>query len=192
MGNDHSRKPLLPIFKHLEKVSIEELEEVYNRYRRKFKSPPFLTRQMYSDIFFGEDKVEKKVDPNDADNYALKERQRKDDFLANKKLPKHQGGSAWSGELQDFDHSFLLFFARFISHFCAPGFFYTMGIGMVLFTKSRLLKKKWSKFKIVKHFLIRGFVLLIVGRLVDIAIIFQVIPIIIDHKPFPIEKILGS
>ena len=85
MGNDHSRKPLLPIFKHLEKVSIEELEEVYNRYRRKFKSPPFLTRQMYSDIFFGEDKVEKKVDPNDADNYALKERQRKDDFLANKK-----------------------------------------------------------------------------------------------------------
>ena len=114
------------------------------------------------------------------------------DFLANKKLPKHQGGSAWSGELQDFDHSFLLFFARFISHFCAPGFFYTMGIGMVLFTKSRLLKKKWSKFKIVKHFLIRGFVLLLVGRLVDIAIIFQVIPIIIDHKPFPIEKIFGG
>ena len=24
-GNDHSRKPLLPIFKHLEEVSIEEL-----------------------------------------------------------------------------------------------------------------------------------------------------------------------
>ena len=34
------------------------------------------------------------------------------DFLANKKVPKHQGGSAWSGQLQNFDHSFLLFFAR--------------------------------------------------------------------------------
>ena len=43
------------------------------------------------------------------------------DFLANKKVPKDQGGSAWSGQLGDFDHNFLLFFARFISHFCAPG-----------------------------------------------------------------------
>eukprot|EP00943_MAST-04B_sp_MAST-4B-sp1_P006121 g6121.t1 len=114
------------------------------------------------------------------------------DFLANKKVPKHQGGSAWSGQLQNFDHSFLLFFARFISHFCAPGFFYTMGIGMLLFTKSRLFKKQWSKWKIQKHFMIRSFVLLIVGRLVDFAIIFQVIPIVIDHKPFPLTNIFGG
>ena len=114
------------------------------------------------------------------------------DFLANKKVPKDQGGSAWSGQLGDFDHNFLLFFARFISHFCAPGFFYTMGISMFLFTKSRLFDKSWTKVKIIKHFMIRAFVLLIVGRLVDLAIIFQVIPVVLERKSFPILKIFGG
>ena len=114
------------------------------------------------------------------------------DFLANKKVPKDQGGSAWSGQLGDFDHNFLLFFARFISHFCAPGFFYTMGISMFLFTKSRLFGKRWTKLRIIKHFMIRAFVLLVVGRLVDLAIIFQVIPVVLERKSFPILKIFGG
>ena len=42
MGNDHSRKPLLPIFKHLEEVSIEELQAVYTRYRYKLSPRRFL------------------------------------------------------------------------------------------------------------------------------------------------------
>ena len=70
MGNDHSRKPLLPIFKHLEEVSIEELQAVYTRYRYKFKSPPFLTRQQYSAIFFDEDKPKPAIDPNETENEA--------------------------------------------------------------------------------------------------------------------------
>ena len=86
MGNDHSRKPLLPIFKHLDKVSIEELEEVHNRYRRKFKSPPFLTRLQYSKIFFDEEKEVANVDVNEASNAtrARKNKERIAAFLENK------------------------------------------------------------------------------------------------------------
>ena len=76
MGNDHSRKPLLPIFKHLEEVSIEELQAVYTRYRYKSKSPPFLTRQQYSAIFFDEDKPKPAIDPNETEHEANIRRER--------------------------------------------------------------------------------------------------------------------
>ena len=39
--------------------------------------------------------------------------------------------------------------------------------------------------------MIRAFVLLVVGRLVDLAIIFQVIPVV-ERKSFPILKIFGG
>ena len=47
------------------------------------------------------------------------------------------GFQAWSGHLATYEGRVDIFVARFISHFCAPGFFFTMGIGMSLFTASR-------------------------------------------------------
>ncbi|CAD7960142.1 unnamed protein product [Amoebophrya sp. A25] len=60
------------------------------------------------------------------------------EFLMPPGDPKDSGSEMWSGPLKTYDHSVSEFFARWVSHICAPGFFLTMGIGMYLFTHSRM------------------------------------------------------
>jgi len=40
------------------------------------------------------------------------------------------GSERWDGAYATYQNNGGVFFARIISHFCAPGFFFTMGIGM--------------------------------------------------------------
>ena len=47
------------------------------------------------------------------------------------------------------------FLTRFVTHVCAPGFFFLMGAGMVLFGASRR-QRGWSWARISAHFLLRG------------------------------------
>jgi uncharacterized membrane protein len=47
----------------------------------------------------------------------------------------------------------------------APGFFLLMGAGMMLFARSRQ-EKGWSKWAIIRHFLIRGLVLIVLQLLI--------------------------
>eukprot|EP00937_MAST-01D_sp_MAST-1D-sp2_P001871 g1871.t1 len=89
------------------------------------------------------------------------------DILADGKLPRDTGFQAWSGHLDTYDESGGLFLARFVSHFCAPGFFYTMGIGMVLFSQSRR-RRGWGWGRILRHFGVRALLLFAFGRLVDV------------------------
>jgi len=51
------------------------------------------------------------------------------------------------------------YWTRLIGHTCPTGFAFLMGVGMALFTSSRL-KANWSNGKILKHFFIRGFILI--------------------------------
>ena len=51
-----------------------------------------------------------------------------------------------------------------------------MGIGMCMFTQSRLARG-WSSWRIVKHFLVRGFLLLVFGRIVNMSIILPYLPV---------------
>ncbi len=53
------------------------------------------------------------------------------------------------------------FFTRFITHICAPGFFFLMGVGMILFTNSRR-RLGWSDTKTTRFFLTRGFILVLI------------------------------
>lgn len=50
------------------------------------------------------------------------------------------------------------FFTRFITHICAPGFFFMMGAGMIFLWNSRQ-KLGWTESKITRFFLIRGLIL---------------------------------
>ena len=51
-------------------------------------------------------------------------------------------------------------FTRFVSHLCAPGFFFLMGMSMMLFAQKRL-SQNWENKQIRKYFLKRGgFILL--------------------------------
>ncbi|MBI5280468.1 MAG: DUF1624 domain-containing protein [Candidatus Solibacter usitatus] len=72
----------------------------------------------------------------------------------------------WSGPLPDYGSSASWFFTRWVTHFCAPGFFFLMGSGMALFSASRL-EAGWSHQRISRHFLLRGLLLIPVFYLLE-------------------------
>ena len=98
------------------------------------------------------------------------------DFLSQHKVGQH-GSERWSGLLSDYDNNLLVFFQRWVTHFCAPGFFFTMGFSMFMMTSSRIKKHSWSSVDVVGHFLKRGLILIVVGRIVDLAIVPELIPV---------------
>jgi uncharacterized membrane protein len=67
---------------------------------------------------------------------------------------QHSPGEYWGGPFPVY-RSTLAFLTRFVTHLSAPGFFFLMGVGMVLFARSRQ-RGGWSKGAIVGHFLLRG------------------------------------
>ena len=71
---------------------------------------------------------------------------------------QHSPGEYWGGPFPTFADPFH-FLTRFVTHFCAPGFFFTMGAGMVLFASSRR-RKGWKELGIRGHFVLRGLVLI--------------------------------
>jgi uncharacterized membrane protein len=79
---------------------------------------------------------------------------------------KSGGFEIWNGPFSTYDNSPRLFLSRAVSHVCAPGFFFTMGIGMSLFSNSRF-EAGWSTWRVWRHFAVRGLVLLVCGRLVN-------------------------
>ncbi len=72
---------------------------------------------------------------------------------------RHSSGEYWGGILPLFPDT-AHFLTRFVTHFCAPGFFFLMGAGMVLFAESRRARG-WTNLQIWSHFLIRGSLLII-------------------------------
>jgi len=77
---------------------------------------------------------------------------------------RHSPGEYWGGRLPIYQDP-LAFFTRFATHLSAPGFFFLMGVGMVLFAHSRR-KQGWSEWAIIRHFLIRGGLLIALQLLV--------------------------
>jgi len=77
---------------------------------------------------------------------------------------KHSTGEYWGGMLPVYDSS-LAFITRFVTHLAAPGFFFLMGIGMLLFAEARH-KSGLGKWAVIRHFLIRGVVLIAIQLLV--------------------------
>jgi uncharacterized membrane protein len=62
--------------------------------------------------------------------------------------------------------SIFSFLTRWITHLCAPGFFFLMGSGMMLFAASRI-KAGWTENKIIRFFITRGVLLIILQLLVE-------------------------
>jgi len=87
-------------------------------------------------------------------------------FTDNKDSVQHPGAESWNGPFASYDNNPGLFVSRAVSHICAPGFFFTMGIGMALFAQSRF-SAGWSFARVWQHYLTRGAVLFLAGRLVN-------------------------
>ena len=77
---------------------------------------------------------------------------------------QHSPGEYWGGRFPVY-HGTLPFLTRLVTHPCAPGFFFLMGVGMLLFAHSRR-KQGWSEGGIIRHFLIRGGLLIALQLLV--------------------------
>jgi uncharacterized membrane protein len=77
---------------------------------------------------------------------------------------KHPAGEHWAGPFPVYQ-SALPFLTRLITHLAAPGFFLLMGAGMSLFARSRLAQG-WRPQAIVRHFILRGAVLIALQFLV--------------------------
>lgn len=72
----------------------------------------------------------------------------------------------WARPMTDYGGSFLVFFTRWISHLCAPGFAMLMGAGMILFAESRR-KRGWETGSLIRHFVVRGFILILVSLTIE-------------------------
>jgi uncharacterized membrane protein len=71
---------------------------------------------------------------------------------------KHLPGEYWGGSFP-VPPTALAFLTRWVTHLAAPGFFFLMGAGMVLFASSRK-GRGWSHWAITRHFLLRGALLI--------------------------------
>ena len=77
---------------------------------------------------------------------------------------QHSSGEYWGGPFPVYD-SALPFLTRLVTHFCAPGFFFLMGTGMLLFAERRW-RQGWTMWQIRGHFWLRGIVLIALQLLV--------------------------
>ncbi len=71
----------------------------------------------------------------------------------------------WGAPLPQYQ-SALAFLTRFVTHFCAPGFFFLMGVGMFLFADSRR-KLGWTGNRIRNHLLLRGGLLILLQIFIE-------------------------
>jgi uncharacterized membrane protein len=72
---------------------------------------------------------------------------------------KHPPSEMWGGSFPVYSDT-LSFLTRFVTHIAAPGFFFLMGAGMLLFAQSRI-QQGWKWWKITRHFLLRGIILIV-------------------------------
>ncbi|MFQ5923366.1 MAG: DUF1624 domain-containing protein [Anaerolineales bacterium] len=77
---------------------------------------------------------------------------------------QHSSGEHWGGAFPAYSDG-LTFLTRWVTHPVAPAFMFLMGAGMTLFAHSRR-NKGWSEWEIIRHFLIRGGLLITLQLLV--------------------------
>ncbi|MBC8503708.1 MAG: DUF1624 domain-containing protein [Anaerolineales bacterium] len=70
----------------------------------------------------------------------------------------HPLGEHWGGNFPVYQDA-LSFITRLVTHLSAPGFFFLMGVGMVLFVQARR-QRGWSEWQVIGHFVLRGLVLI--------------------------------
>jgi uncharacterized membrane protein len=77
----------------------------------------------------------------------------------------------WNLPVTSYFGDSLVFLTRFVTHFCAPGFFFLMGTGMILFSDSRK-KNGWTHGKVMWHLTIRGFLIIILEKILWTPIVY--------------------
>lgn len=79
---------------------------------------------------------------------------------------RFHSGEMWAGMWTRYS-SPLAFLTRFVTHFCAPGFFFLMGVGISLFVDARR-QQGWASGRISRYLATRGLALILVSFFVEI------------------------
>ncbi|UCG24823.1 MAG: DUF1624 domain-containing protein [Chloroflexota bacterium] len=77
---------------------------------------------------------------------------------------EHSPGEYWGGVFLAYSET-LPFLTRLVTHLAAPGFFFLMGVGMILYANSRTQAGQ-NRRRIMSHFLVRGALLIALQFLV--------------------------
>jgi uncharacterized membrane protein len=80
-------------------------------------------------------------------------------------IGKSSHSELWTGTMVEYD-GFWDFFFRIITHLCTPGFFFLMGVSLILLVRSRK-KEGWNS-KLVRRFLLsRGAILILIQFVIE-------------------------
>ena len=81
-------------------------------------------------------------------------------------IGRFHSGEMWAGVWTRYT-SPVAFLTRFVTHFCAPGFFFLMGVGISLLVEART-NQGWSAGRTSRFLAIRGLLLVLVSFFVEL------------------------
>src|SRR5262245_56357184 len=84
-------------------------------------------------------------------------------------IARQHASEFWAGAMSAYGSAFP-FLTRWITHICAPGFFFLMGAGIYWFAATR--RETGSAGSVVGRTVLRGFTILLVGQLLETPLLF--------------------
>jgi uncharacterized membrane protein len=85
-------------------------------------------------------------------------------------VSRQHSSEYWNGAISTYDTSFA-FFTRWITHLCAPGFFFLMGAGIYWFASSRQ-DAGWTQGQVARRTASRGLAIFLVGQFFEGPLVF--------------------
>jgi uncharacterized membrane protein len=85
-------------------------------------------------------------------------------------LARQHSSEFWAGAMSAYSSAFP-FLTRWITHLCAPGFFFLMGAGIVWFAASRR-GAGWTEAQTIRRTAMRGLAILLTGQLLENPVLF--------------------
>jgi uncharacterized membrane protein len=85
-------------------------------------------------------------------------------------IARQHSAEFWAGAMSAYNSAFP-FLTRWITHICAPGFFFLMGAGIYWFAAARR-ESGWTQTEIARRTVWRGLVLFILAQLLEAPLIF--------------------
>src|SRR6187401_887737 len=80
-------------------------------------------------------------------------------------IARQHSSEFWAGSMSAYTSAFP-FLTRWITHICAPGFFFLMGAGIYWFAAARR-EAGWSEATAIRRIVWRGFAIFLIGQLFE-------------------------
>ncbi|MBL8174918.1 MAG: DUF1624 domain-containing protein [Bryobacterales bacterium] len=85
-------------------------------------------------------------------------------------LARQHSSEFWAGAMSAYTSAFP-FLTRWITHLCAPGFFFLVGAGIYWFASSRR-QSGWTQSQTIRRTAVRGLAILTIGQLLENPVLF--------------------